>query len=79
MTSGQEGEKRGQAARDGRRVEGEAEGGQETQNLRARAEEPRRALNPATMPTVRERKAKPPAAPCWRAGNAAMIWARLGT
>src|SRR5262249_9138080 len=28
---------------------------------------------------VRERKAKPPAAPCWRGGNDAMISARLGT
>src|SRR5262249_19120077 len=34
---------------------------------------------PATIPMVRERKANPPAAPCWRGGNDAMISARLGT
>src|SRR6266540_3494273 len=27
---------------------------------------------PTTTPSVRERKAKPPAAPCWRAGKAAI-------
>src|SRR5262249_17071525 len=46
----------------------------------ARAPKSHDALcTPATIPMVRERKAKPPAAPCWRGGNDAMISARLGT
>src|SRR5262245_61084958 len=46
----------------------------------ARAPKSQEALcTPATIPMVRERKANPPAAPCWRGGNDAMISARLGT
>src|SRR5215470_20214878 len=46
----------------------------------ARAPKSQEALcTPATIPMVRERKANPPAAPCWRGGNEAMISARLGT
>src|SRR5438552_17285920 len=46
----------------------------------ARAPNSHAALcTPITTPRVRERKAKPPAVPCWRAGNAAMVCAMLGS